>query len=42
MMSSADTSKWVPPQHIAETMRFLCGDGAATVNGARIPIFGAV
>jgi NAD(P)-dependent dehydrogenase (short-subunit alcohol dehydrogenase family) len=42
MMSGADTSKWVPPQHIAATMRFLCSDGAATVNGARIPIYGAV
>jgi NAD(P)-dependent dehydrogenase (short-subunit alcohol dehydrogenase family) len=41
-MSSADTSKWVPPQHIAATMRFLCSDAAATVNGARIPIYGAV
>jgi NAD(P)-dependent dehydrogenase (short-subunit alcohol dehydrogenase family) len=41
-MSRADTSKWVPPQHIAATMRFLCSDAAATVNGARIPIYGAV
>jgi NAD(P)-dependent dehydrogenase (short-subunit alcohol dehydrogenase family) len=42
MMSSADTSKWVPPQHIAATMRFLCSDAAASVNGDRIPIYGAV
>jgi NAD(P)-dependent dehydrogenase (short-subunit alcohol dehydrogenase family) len=42
MMSSADTSKWVPPQHIAATMRFLCSDAAASVNGDRIPIYAAV
>ncbi len=42
MMSSADTSKWVPPEHIAATMRFLCSDAAASINGDRIPIYGAV
>jgi len=42
MMSSADTSKWVPPEHIAGTMRFLCSDAAASINGDRIPIYGAV
>jgi NAD(P)-dependent dehydrogenase (short-subunit alcohol dehydrogenase family) len=42
MMSSADTSKWVPPRHIGATMRFLCTDAAASVNGARIPIYAAV
>lgn len=42
MMSSADTSKWVPPEHIAAAMRFLCSDGAASINGDRISIYGAV
>jgi len=42
MMSKADTSKWVPPEHIATTMRFLCSDEASTINGARVPIYGAV
>lgn len=42
MMSGADTSKWVPPEHIAATMRYLCSDSAASINGDRIPIYGAV
>jgi NAD(P)-dependent dehydrogenase (short-subunit alcohol dehydrogenase family) len=42
MMSGADTSKWVPPQHVTAAMRFLCSDAAASINGDRIPIYGAV
>jgi NAD(P)-dependent dehydrogenase (short-subunit alcohol dehydrogenase family) len=42
MMSKADASKWVPPEKIATTMRFLCSDEASTINGAHIPIYGAV
>jgi NAD(P)-dependent dehydrogenase (short-subunit alcohol dehydrogenase family) len=42
MMSSADTSKWVPPEHIGAAMRFLCSDAAASINGDRIPIYGEV
>jgi NAD(P)-dependent dehydrogenase (short-subunit alcohol dehydrogenase family) len=41
-MPKADPSKWVPPEHIAATMRFLCSDAAASTNGARISIYGAV
>ncbi|MBU0703406.1 MAG: SDR family oxidoreductase [Chloroflexi bacterium] len=41
-MPQADPRKWVPPEHIAATMRFLCSDAAASINGARIPIYGAV
>jgi NAD(P)-dependent dehydrogenase (short-subunit alcohol dehydrogenase family) len=41
-MPKADPHKWVPPERIASTMRFLCSDAAASINGARIPIYGAV
>ena len=41
-MPKADPRKWVPPEHIAATMRFLCSDAAASINGARVPIYGAV
>jgi len=41
-MRKADPGKWVPPGRIAETMRFLCSNAAASINGARIPIYGAV
>ena len=41
-MPKADPSKWVPPERIAATMRFLCSDAATSINGARIPIYGAV
>jgi NAD(P)-dependent dehydrogenase (short-subunit alcohol dehydrogenase family) len=41
-MPSADFEKWVPPADIAATMHFLCTDAAASINGARIPIYGAV
>jgi NAD(P)-dependent dehydrogenase (short-subunit alcohol dehydrogenase family) len=41
-MSKADPAKWVPPERIAMMMCFLCSDAAASINGARIPIYGAV
>jgi NAD(P)-dependent dehydrogenase (short-subunit alcohol dehydrogenase family) len=41
-MPKADPSKWVPPERIAATMQFLCSDAAASINGARVPIYGAV
>ena len=41
-MPKSDPGKWVPPERIAATMRFLCSDAAASTNGARIPMYGAV
>jgi NAD(P)-dependent dehydrogenase (short-subunit alcohol dehydrogenase family) len=41
-MPKADPGKWVPPERIATTMRFLCSDAAASINGARLPVYGAV
>jgi NAD(P)-dependent dehydrogenase (short-subunit alcohol dehydrogenase family) len=41
-MPKADTSKWVPPEQIAATMRFLCSEKSASINGARIPIYGKI
>ena len=42
MMSSADPSRWVSPEEIAGTMRFLCSHAAAAITGERIRIYGAV
>ena len=33
-------AQWTTPEEIAATMVMLCGDGASTINGARIPLFG--
>jgi NAD(P)-dependent dehydrogenase (short-subunit alcohol dehydrogenase family) len=41
-MPKADPAKWVPPQRIAETMRFLCSDKGACTNGAEIAMYGDV
>ena len=41
-MPKADPAKWVEPEHIAATMRFLCSEEAASINGAHIPIYGAI
>jgi NAD(P)-dependent dehydrogenase (short-subunit alcohol dehydrogenase family) len=41
-MPKADTSKWVPPEQIAATMRFLCSEKSASINGARIPMYGEI
>ena len=41
-MPKADPGRWVPPERIAAAMRFLCSEAAASINGARLPIYGAV
>jgi len=35
----ADYGRWVPPEHVAETMLFLCSPEAQSITGARIPVF---
>lgn len=41
-MPRGDPSKWVPPEHIAAVMFFLCTEAAATINGAHITMYGAL
>lgn len=38
-MPGADFSKWVKPEHIAETMAFLCTEAGGNINGATIPVW---
>lgn len=38
-MPDADFSKWVKPEHIAETMAFLCTEAGGNINGATVPIW---
>lgn len=37
-MPDADRADWVAPARIAEVIRYLCEDGAATISGARVPV----
>jgi len=39
-MPKADFGKWVPPDQIAAAMLYLCSDEAASISGARIPVYG--
>jgi NAD(P)-dependent dehydrogenase (short-subunit alcohol dehydrogenase family) len=39
-MPAADHSRWVTPEQIAATVRFLCSEEAAAINGAAIPVYG--
>ena len=40
-MPKADFSKWPKPEEIARVIHFLCGDHAALVHGAAIPVYGS-
>jgi NAD(P)-dependent dehydrogenase (short-subunit alcohol dehydrogenase family) len=40
-MPKADFSKWPKPEEIARVILFLCGDDAALVHGAAIPVYGS-
>jgi NAD(P)-dependent dehydrogenase (short-subunit alcohol dehydrogenase family) len=37
---NADTSKWVKPGQIAQTILFLCSDASSATSGAAIPVYG--
>lgn len=37
---NADHARWVPPGHIASTIRFLASDESAATSGATIPVYG--
>jgi len=39
-MPSADASKWVTPESIADLLVWLASDNARNVSGAAIPIYG--
>ena len=41
-MPDADASAWVEPEDIASEVIHLCGESAAAINGAVIPMFGGV
>ena len=40
-MPKADFSQWPKPEDIAHVILFLCGDDAAVVHGAAIPVYGS-
>ena len=39
-MPSADYSRWVAPEAVADVMLFLASDAARAVHGAAIPVYG--
>jgi NAD(P)-dependent dehydrogenase (short-subunit alcohol dehydrogenase family) len=39
-MPTADFSKWVDPEAIADAIAFLASDASRAINGAAIPVFG--
>ena len=39
-MPKADYAKWPKPEEIARVILFLCGDDAAVIHGAAIPVYG--
>jgi len=41
-MPKADFSKWVKPEEIAQAMAYLASDEGGAMNGAIVPLFGAL
>ena len=41
-MPKEDSSKWVTPEEISETMCYLCSEHGQSINGVCIPMFGGV
>ena len=39
-MPKADFARWVAPEQLAGTIRFLCEDGSLAVSGAHVPVYG--
>jgi NAD(P)-dependent dehydrogenase (short-subunit alcohol dehydrogenase family) len=39
-MPEADTSRWVRPDEIARTIRWLCSDDSSATSGAHVPVYG--
>ena len=39
-MPNADHAKWVPPEQIAQVVRFLVSDDSKATTGAAVPVYG--
>jgi NAD(P)-dependent dehydrogenase (short-subunit alcohol dehydrogenase family) len=39
-MPKADPSRWVRPDEIARTIRWLCSDDSSATSGAHVPVYG--
>lgn len=39
-MPTADHSRWVPPEAVADVILFLASDESRAINGAAIPVYG--
>ena len=36
----ADHSRWVAPEEIAHTIRYLCSQESTAISGAHVPVYG--
>jgi NAD(P)-dependent dehydrogenase (short-subunit alcohol dehydrogenase family) len=39
-MPSADFSRWVSPEQIADVILFLASDASKAISGAALPVYG--